>query len=289
LPFVPGSFLRRPQAPWPGLVGGPRCGRSLLMSISPTAAGEALHVALAEAVAVLGADRVQVLAAALEARPGPVSLGTIAAAAGAMPTPVFRETAVPLLHAAQARQLEARTVALLLRAALASAERARAEQRVEIAWSGTPTTEVPVRLTREVLLDVVRAARSRLLIVGFAAFQVPEIELELQAAVRRGADVHLVLESDSPAGVEMERLDNIAGLWTWPASHRPSLADGPAELDVRTAVADGEVALVTAGRFTGHGNAANMELGLLLRGGPVPKRIEEHLLALMDARVLAPL
>jgi cardiolipin synthase len=259
------------------------------VSISPTGAGEALEVAVAETVAVLGGDRVQMLAAALEARPGPVSLGTIAAAAGALPTPDFRETAVPLLHAAQARQLEARTVALLLRAALASAERVRAELRVEIAWSGTPTTEVPVRLTREVLLDVVRSARSRLLIVGFAAFQVPEIELELQAAVRRGADVHLVLESDGPGRAETERLEHIAGLWVWPASHRPALADGPAALDARTAVADGQVALVTAGRFTGHGNAANMELGLLLRGGPVPKRLEEHLLALMDARVLVPL
>jgi len=45
-------------------------------------------------------------------------------------------------------------------------------------------------------------------------------------------------------------------------------------------------ALVTSANLTGHGIDANMELGLLVRGGPVPSRLAAHLSELMASGTL---
>jgi cardiolipin synthase len=43
---------------------------------------------------------------------------------------------------------------------------------------------------------------------------------------------------------------------------------------------------VTSANLTGHGMNENMELGLLVRGGPVPRRLAAHFAQLMTDRVL---
>lgn len=248
---------------------------------------EGLDGAIAATVEAMSADQVEALVAALEGRSGPVSLGAIAAVAGAMPETTFRDNVVPLLQSAQARQIDASTLALALRSAHEAARLARSSQRVEIAWSGPVTTEIPVRLTREVLLDVIRSARTRLLVLGFAAHDVPEVIRELKAAAARGADVRLVLEGSGPVtdGGAGE-LARTATTWIWPEDRRPAPNGSPAALEARAAVADGEVAFVTGAHLTGHGTAANMELGVLIRGGPIPRKLDGHLLTLMTIGVL---
>jgi cardiolipin synthase len=43
---------------------------------------------------------------------------------------------------------------------------------------------------------------------------------------------------------------------------------------------------VTSANLTGHGMNENMELGLLVRGGAVPRRLAAHFTRLMAGRVL---
>ena len=248
---------------------------------------DGLSASIAATVEAMSTDQVETLAAALDGRSGPVSLGAIAAVAGTMPEATFRDQVVPLLHSAQARQVDAPTLALALRSAHEAARLARNSQRVEIAWSGPGTTEIPVRLTREVLLDIIRSARTRLMVLGFAAHDVPEVVRELNAAGARGADVRLILEGSRPASdTGAGQLARTTTLWAWPEERRPALNGSPAALDARAVVADGEVALVTGAHLTGHGTAANMELGLLIRGGPIPRKLDGHLLTLMTIGVL---
>ena len=49
------------------------------------------------------------------------------------------------------------------------ASKDRGQEAIEIVWTGPLTDQVPVRLTREALLDVVRAAAKELFVVSFAA------------------------------------------------------------------------------------------------------------------------
>ncbi len=52
-------------------------------------------------------------------------------------------------------------------------------------------------------------------------------------------------------------------------------------MHAKCAVADRCVAFVTSANLTGAAMTANMELGLVVRGGDVPKRITNHFEALV--------
>jgi phosphatidylserine/phosphatidylglycerophosphate/cardiolipin synthase-like enzyme len=153
---------------------------------------------------------------------------------------------------------------------------------------------VPVRLTRAVLVDVIRSASQRLVIVSFAAYRVALVVEELTAAAARGVDVRLVLETAEASGgrLAMDAADAFASLgaavsfWIWPSEQRPALPTGAAALHAKAAIADDHTALVTSANLTGHGINENMELGLLVRGGPVPRRLAAHFTLLMTDRVL---
>jgi cardiolipin synthase A/B len=186
------------------------------------------------------------------------------------------------------------TIALGLRAAVRAVQATRADQAVEIVWTGPQTAEVPVRLTRAVLVDVIRSATKRLVIVSFAAYKVALVVDELAAAAARGVDVRLILETSEASGgrLEVDAADAFASLgasasfWVWPSEQRPALPAGTAALHAKAAIADRHTALVTSANLTGHGMNENMELGLLVRGGAVPRRLAAHFTQLMTDRVL---
>jgi hypothetical protein len=43
---------------------------------------------------------------------------------------------------------------------------------------------------------------------------------------------------------------------------------------------------VTSANLTGHGIAENMELGVLVKGGPIPRRLSQHFRELIAGGVL---
>jgi phosphatidylserine/phosphatidylglycerophosphate/cardiolipin synthase-like enzyme len=209
----------------------------------------------------------------------------------AVATPAFRQAAYRILDAW--RDLPGEAVALALRSAARAATVTRAEQSIDVVWTGPQSREVPVRLTRAVLLDVIRAARERLIVVSFTAYRVAMVVEELAAAAARGVDVRLVLESPDPGGpvtrdatAAFASLGEAVTFWVWPAEQRPPLPVGRAALHAKAAIADDHSALVTSANLTGHGINENMELGLLIHGGLVPRRLSAHFQQLMRDRVL---
>jgi phosphatidylserine/phosphatidylglycerophosphate/cardiolipin synthase-like enzyme len=247
--------------------------------------------AITQAARDLPAGQALRLAEELARYPGATSAvrGGLAAL---VPTVAFRQAADRLLRAWGTASGGA--IALGLRAAVTAVEATRADQVVDIVWTGPQTPEVPVRLTRTVLVDVVRAATDRLVVVSFAAYKVAVVVEELAAAAGRGVDVHLVLETDEAGGgtltvdaaAAFASLNTVVTFWVWPANKRPLLAAGRASLHAKAAIADDHTALVTSANLTGHGINENMELGLLVRGGPVPRRLAAHFGQLMTDRVL---
>lgn len=148
--------------------------------------------------------------------------------------------------------------------ALQAASRAVAEERggesVEVVWTGPRTTAVPVRLTREVLIDVIRASRKSLFIVSFAAYKVEVVLKELAAAAGRGVAVRLILESGETEGGTLtfdaakafDALGDGVTFCVWPTEKRPVLERGRASLHAKAAIADDDTALVTSANLTGH-------------------------------------
>jgi cardiolipin synthase len=56
-------------------------------------------------------------------------------------------------------------------------------------------------------------------------------------------------------------------------------------MHAKCVVADGTCALITSANLTAHAIDINMELGLVVRGGDVPRRLRSHLLALIEGGV----
>ena len=74
------------------------------------------------------------------------------------------------------------------------------EVAVETVWSGPGSPHVPVRATAAVLADVVREARRELLLMTYSARRFQPLTAALQAAVDRGVQVRVVVETLRGAG-----------------------------------------------------------------------------------------
>jgi len=251
---------------------------------------EAIH---AIASSVPGAQ-VEQLAGCCDGLAGPDAAGR-AKASSLVPNHAFK-TAIANLWAAWGRDptVTGPAVALGLRTATLTTERMRAASSLEVVWTGPTSHEVAVRLSSQVLEELVRSARKRLIVVSFAAYKVAAIDEALRDAARRGVKIDLVLETkeDSQGRLKQDAADaftslrGVASFWVWPAKKRPP---GDPVLHAKAAIADTRSALVTSANFTGHALNSNMELGLLVTGGRVPARLSAHFSALMASGTLAPI
>lgn len=216
----------------------------------------------------------------------------------AVPTDTYRERARALLRAQQAAEVDGCAIALAIAAARNREDAARG-QRVSVVWTGPETEAIAMRRTDQALLELIAMARQRLIVVSFAVYKVPEVASALVAAAGRGCEVAIVLESEAESGgrvnYEMSQalgseVAEHATLYTWPLDQRPDVGAGKrASLHAKCAVADGDRLLVSSANLTEYAFTKNMELGLLVEGGDVPRRVQAHLEALITGRVLRPI
>jgi phosphatidylserine/phosphatidylglycerophosphate/cardiolipin synthase-like enzyme len=214
----------------------------------------------------------------------------------AVPTTNYEEIVSTLLTATAAWAPAPDKPALALGLAAArEREQAARRQRVSIVWTGPETDAVPIRRTDQALLELIGRASRRLIIVSFAVYKVREIAEALVAAADRGCAVSVVLESEAESGGKVSyemaaalgsEVATRASLYTWPYDLRPETRGKRASLHVKCAVADAERLLVSSANLTEYAFTKNMELGLLVEGGEAPRRVEAHLIALIDSGVL---
>jgi phosphatidylserine/phosphatidylglycerophosphate/cardiolipin synthase-like enzyme len=153
---------------------------------------------------------------------------------------------------------------------------------------------VPVRATAQVLIEVVRDARSELLAMTYSARPYGALTSALADAVRRGAEVHIVVETLAGARGLIQGPEPAAAfsgvpgvsLWHWPLELRHG---EHARLHAKLAVADRRVLYIGSANLTESGARRNVEAGLLVRGGSAPERVAEHIRELQRREVLRPL
>ncbi len=83
---------------------------------------------------------------------------------------------------------------------------------------------------------------------------------------------------------KMRTLVPSARLYAWRERAAP-FADG--RVHAKVAVADGDVCFITSANLTGHAIEQNMEAGVLLTGGQIPKLLLDHLQALVDTKTVS--
>ncbi|XVQ86430.1 DISARM system phospholipase D-like protein DrmC [Microbispora siamensis] len=163
--------------------------------------------------------------------------------------------------------------------------------RTDIVVSGPYSDEVPVRLTSSVIIEVIRASRTSLLMVSFAAFGVTEVVHEVVRAVRRGVRVDLILEGNAEEGGALrggfaatdafEKLRPLARFWTW--ADRPMVGGSVPALHAKVVAADEDIALLGSANLTDRALAHNLEVGVILRDPDVVRRLVAHFRLLMRA------
>ena len=159
-----------------------------------------------------------------------------------------------------------------------AAERLVDHPVIEVVCTGPDSPLAPMRLTSEVVLDLVDGAAERLTICSFSSYKVASVVDALDDAVERGVRVDLVLESQSKLGGG-EGAEGFKGhrVFVWPDEMRPPNA----RLHAKAVVADSRDVLLTSANLSGAAFNRNLELGVLIRGGDVAASIQRHFDALI--------
>jgi cardiolipin synthase len=185
-------------------------------------------------------------------------------------------------------------LASMLLAASHAFENVSKHQSTELVWTGPTTPFVSARRTEQALLQVIGAAKQTLFVTSFVAYDVSTIVRALNDASTRGVSISMLLESSQDHGGsisfdvigKMRVLVPAAKLYAWRERATP-FADG--RVHAKVAVADGAVCFITSANLTGHAMEQNMEAGVLLTGGQIPKLLLDHLQALVDTKTVSPI
>lgn len=183
-------------------------------------------------------------------------------------------------------EMDARTVAVALQTA-AHAERAhRDSQSVEPVWTGPDAGVVPFRRTEQAILQVLDATRTRITLVSFAVYKIPNVAKALVNAAGRGVQLTVVVETPdriegqgeySTIRASGREVAGCSTVYYWPQENRSLGENGKAGiLHVKCAVADGEWMFLSSANLTRQAFTINMELGMLVRGGSMPSRVERQ-------------
>lgn len=165
-----------------------------------------------------------------------------------------------------------------------------------LAWTGPKSPKLPVRLTEQVLLELIDDAQTELYIVAFAFYRAHSIKSALQRAVSRGVRVTMLMESsvddDGTTDFDMvsklrAELGSSVRFLEWPPSIRERDTKGNVgALHVKCAIADRSRAFITSANFTDFAMTLNMELGVEVRDAVIIQRLSDHFRTLESLGIL---
>jgi phosphatidylserine/phosphatidylglycerophosphate/cardiolipin synthase-like enzyme len=187
-------------------------------------------------------------------------------------------------------------MSLILSVAAASEKTHRGSQSIELVWTGPDSTVIPIRLTEQALLELIKSATKQLLMVSYAVYKIPRICEALVGAAERDVSIRIIIEEpDRHQGETAYRNIDALGeavaarsaIFLWPSEKREKDIGGkPGILHVKCAVADAHMLLLSSANLTEYAFTVNMELGLLVTGGNLPEQIVRLFDRMIEAKVL---
>ncbi|PTL78076.1 DISARM system phospholipase D-like protein DrmC [Vitiosangium sp. GDMCC 1.1324] len=244
--------------------------------------------AVVDLVALVSPSKVRTVASALRGLAAPKAAPNANTLAD---TPAARAAVARVVAAWGQEQASGDEVAGMLLGASEARLRVERELSVELVWTGPTTRFVPTRRTEQVLLDLIASATTDLFLVSFVAYDVHSVVTAMNEAASRGVRLRVLIEASKEHGGTLDK-DLVpkmrasiptAEVFTWRERPEP-FVDG--KVHAKVAVVDGARTFITSANLTGHALEKNMEAGVLINGGPVPKTLRDHLQALIDVRVI---
>jgi phosphatidylserine/phosphatidylglycerophosphate/cardiolipin synthase-like enzyme len=186
----------------------------------------------------------------------------------------------------EAKEVESRSVSVALQTAALSEQTHRDSHSVELVWTGPDTDDTPFRRTEQAILQVLDAAKDRITLVSFAVYKIPTVGKALVRAAERGVRLTVIIETPDKVQGEGEystikalgqEVADCSTVYFWPKERRPIGENSKVgTLHVKCAVADGKWLFLSSANLTQQAFTINMELGMLVRGGTMPKRVEQQ-------------
>jgi phosphatidylserine/phosphatidylglycerophosphate/cardiolipin synthase-like enzyme len=193
----------------------------------------------------------------------------------------------------EVKELDARTVSVALQSAALSEQTHRDSQSVELVWTGPDTEHSPFRRTEQAILQVLDTAKTKITLVSFAVYRIPNVGKALVRAAKRGVGLTVVVETPDKIEGQGEystiralgqEVAACSAVYFWPRERRQVGENNkPGILHVKCAVADGEWLFLSSANLTQQAFTINMELGILVRGGTIPKRVEQQFEGLIQS------
>ncbi len=246
----------------------------------------------------LPAEMIEVVNRAILKSPGPESPCARTRIAQDIPHPYYRDIATDFVTCwhEHGRHLSSQEASICLLTAAQAERMHRKCLHVELVWTGPEVEGVPFRRTEQAILQVLDSASQRITLVSYAVYRIPRVREALVRAARRGVRLRVVLETPNRLEGQGEYdtlqalgadVADCATVYYWPEDHRRRDSEGKLGiLHVKCAVADGRSLFLSSANLTEYAFTINMELGLLVTGGPLPCQVEEQFDRLIGTGVL---
>ncbi|MEU6771719.1 DISARM system phospholipase D-like protein DrmC [Streptomyces sp. NPDC046759] len=174
------------------------------------------------------------------------------------------------------------TTGVGLALALATARSIPRPRPAQVTVSGPVSASISARLTSGVAVEVVRSARTSLLIASFAAHGARSVVAEIGRAVGRGVRVDLLLEESTQAAAAFAALPDAVHVY-----HR---VGSSGVLHAKLIAADRHTALLGSANLTDRALSDNIELGVVLRDPHLVEPLVDHFRWLLapESKVMRP-
>ncbi|MBO9460677.1 DISARM system phospholipase D-like protein DrmC [Labrenzia sp. R5_0] len=244
--------------------------------------------AITDLVANTPPDRIRQLAGLIKALPGPNAASELS---GWTLTSGGRLRVKALTESWAASDISAMELAGMLVGASHAYHEAKTEQTTELVWTGPSSELIATRKTEQALLQVIQGAENKLFLTSFVTYKLTSVMDALAAAIERGVHVSMLLESSDQhgGGVSVDGIGHMkqalptVRLYSWNEKTEP-FSGG--KVHAKVAVTDERLCFISSANLTGHAMEKNMEAGVLIAGGTIPRNLHRHLEALDTTRVI---
>ena len=178
-----------------------------------------------------------------------------------------------------------------------SYHRLRAQQHIELLWSGpAPANQLPARRIDQALYDLIASAKREILMVTFAAAKIERLTGDLWKAARTGVKIRLILEFEESSEGQLSydalrafpaALIQASEIYQWPVEKRErNQAGRPGKLHAKVAIVD-DLALISSANLTDDAFTRNFEVGLLVKNTEFLTTVKGYFDSLIAAGTLS--
>lgn len=169
-------------------------------------------------------------------------------------------------------------------------------KKTSLVWSGPNLSGVPMRMTAQVIMEMIDDAQESLFLSSFTFYKVGEIVDRLDAAAKRGVEISLLLETpqSSHYKVRVDPLENInddlmnkLNLYIWPYKKRIIEGDPhTGSLHAKFILQDQTKLFISSANLTQSAMDRNIELGVIIEDPTVIQKMRHHLDVLISENVI---